>query len=134
MPDFANFLFAAHQGQIPLIPRKLGFQGLDRHKPTRNFVAGLVNFGRSTPAQNGFNAVGVVQQVARLENIARFGFGHPVNSPTWLTGDLKFDPAVGVGIRIGGVKRERLAHTRCFKPGGINLTIIHQIALDLFGA
>ena len=110
MTDFANFLFAAHQGQIALIAGKFGFQRLDRHKPPADFVAGLIHFGRAAPAQHGFDAVGVVQQVARLEDIARFGFGHRVNFRIWLTGDLKFDPAVGVGIGIGGIKRKRLAH------------------------
>ena len=78
MADFADFLFPAHQRQIALVARKFGLQRLDRHEAFRHLVARLVDFRRAAATKNDLDPVGVVQQVARLKNVARSRFSHPV--------------------------------------------------------
>ena len=72
----ANVFLTRHEHKEIFVCRELGLQGLHSHNAPRNFRARLIDLGRATTPQNGLDAVGVVQKVAGLEDIARARVAH----------------------------------------------------------
>ena len=79
--DVAHLLFAAHQLDIAFLPAELGVQRLDRHNAPRNKVLRAVDLAGTAAPDHTLDLVGVVQDLATVENVARQGFNHRLQPP-----------------------------------------------------
>ena len=79
MPDIAHRFFAGQKQQIVFIGREFGLQDFQGDKPPRDFRSRSVNVGCSSAPENGFDAVGVIHQIARFEQVSWTAICHNVS-------------------------------------------------------
>jgi hypothetical protein len=140
--DFADIFLARHQRKVILVARKFDPQRLDRDDPARDLGPGAVDLGRAATAQHRFDAVGVVQQIAGLKDVAGWDAfmvrllpvrgcrcGRPRSAQR-----LEFHAPVHFAPRLRRIEQELLAHAHGLHLVQRNGAGFRQVAAHLFGA